>query len=48
MKARGEKINVWSGPSKEIYSGSEEEEDDDDDEDDDAQIARFACVGILV
>ena len=47
MEARGEKINVSSGPSKEIYSGSEEE-DDDDDEDDDARIAKFACVGILV
>ena len=29
MEARGEKINVSSGPSKEIYSGSEEDEDDD-------------------
>ena len=41
MKVRGEKINVSSGPSKEIYSGSEEDEDDD------ARIAKFACVGIL-
>ena len=44
MEARGEKINVSSGPSKEI-AGLKEEEDD---EDDDARIARFACVGVLV
>ena len=47
MKARGEKINVSSGPSKEI-AGLKKMKIDDEDEDDDAQIARFACVGILV
>ena len=45
MEARGEKINVSSGPSKEI-AGLKKMEDDD--EDDDAQIAKFACAGILV
>ena len=46
MEARGEKINVSSGPSKEI-AGLKKNDGDDDDEDYDARIARFACVGIL-
>ena len=46
MEARGEKINVSSGPSKEI-AGLKKNDDDEDDEDDDARITRFACVRIL-
>ena len=41
MEARGEKINISSCPSKEIYSGSEEE----DGEDDDAWIGKIRVCG---
>ena len=45
MEARGEKINVSSGPSKEIAGLKKMKMMKMKD---DARIAKFACVGILV
>ena len=49
MEARVEKINVSSGPSKEIYSGSEEEDDEDDDAGiEDSRVWEFSYEALKV